>query len=927
MKENKENLEIKENLERYALIAYSFYHLCIFISSVYRGWDAWYSIIIFAALFVSWLVNLLKVRSRHFQAGADVAMIMVSEFVYAMNTEDMGTMIVSFLSVAIIAGLYGYMDILSIPLATLILITGIHFFDIFSAGYAMDEILPDIFLLASVLLAMFVIMFWVARWNDTYRQLMKVISELRQAEQSKDDFLANVSHEIRTPINTISGMSEILLQEENPVKLKEDIQMIRLAGRNLMRVVSDILDFSELQSGELEIVEEAYDVTSCVNDLVNMCNAIKQDKKLELVVDLDCGVPRSLLGDEKKIRRVVLNLVSNAIKFTNEGGVGVSIGFRREYYGINLVITVSDSGIGMEQKSVEKLFTTYNQVDSSRRRQNGGVGIGLAIAQMIVHNMGGVINVKSRLSKGTIVKVTIPQKILEEGSIAQFHYPDSVRLICYLDMEQIEKRGVRDTYTDMIRHMIAQLGVYGRISRNLMELKRRVEQEKFSHVFVGVNEYEQDHGYFDELADRMHVVVIIDRGDEKRLKSAELFRLYKPFYILPVISILNSTTDVARTKVPGRKKNFVAPEARVLVVDDNLMNIRVIEGLLARYQIQVTSALSGKDGIERIKDRCYDFVFMDHMMPEMDGVETLHRIRKLGGKYCETVPVVALTANAIAGARKMLLAEGFSDFLEKPVESSVLERMLLRILPKEKIIMVDEAQEELPEEMAQAPHAADMPETPETPQPGQQPGTMCVGDLDTSQGMLYCGGEENYIAILREYAVKGEENWKPVEELYSRQDWKNYVIAVHAVKSTMLTIGAKKLSEMAKALELEGKKDNTEYIHAHHEEMMTEYKRVIGEITAFFHVPDDAAEKTEGVDLPELPEEEFEAFAIAFEDAMYELDGEKMLEILCSLEKHTYHGTPLEQQLVPIRHKVEMTDLMSAVEALLQMKDRLKNKR
>ncbi len=906
MKKNVESQEIKESLERFTLIMYSLYHVRILVASIYKGWEAWCSAVVLAAFAAGWIVSLFRRENKHFQAGFGVTMIMISELIFAMHAESLELVFVSFLCIVIVTGLYGYTDILSIPLLTFVIMVLYHIFVLGSfADYRAVDILSSALSIISMLLAIWVIIYWARRGNETYRKLLRVIRELQTAERSKDDFLANVSHEIRTPINTISGMSEILLQEEEPVRLKEDIQMIQLAGRNLMRVVSDILDFSELQAGELEIVEEAYDVTSCVNDLVNMCNAIKADKNLELIVDLDCGIPRSLLGDEKKIRRVIMNLVSNAIKFTNEGGVSISIAFRREYYGINLIVTVSDTGIGMEQKSLEKLFTTYNQVDTSRRRQNGGVGLGLAISQVIVHNMGGVIKVKSRIKKGTVIKVTIPQKILDEQPIAKFDYPDSVRMVCYMDMEQFETRNVRDTYMEMSRHMIAQLGVYGRVSRNLPELKRRMEQEGFSHVFIGLHEYEQDPEYFTMLAGRTHVIVALDRGQEKKLKSGELLCMYTPFYILPIISVLNATTDTGKADITGGKRNFVAPKVHVLVVDDNLMNIRVIESLLAKYQIRVTSALSGEDGLEKIKERCYDFVFMDHMMPEMDGVETLHRIREIGGKYCETVPIVALTANAIAGVRKMLIAEGFSDFLEKPVECSALERLLLRILPEEKIETVKEAQ-------------ADTAEKTEK---------LSIGDLDVAQGMVYCGGKEKYIGILKEFAAKGEENFKPLEALFERQDWRNYVISVHAVKSSMLTIGAKALSEMAKALESEGKKENISYILAHHEEMIKEYRRVIEVITASPFVAGEERKETKPFDLPELTEEEFESYAIAFEDAMYGLDGSKMLEIIDSLEKYMYHGTVLKLQLVPIRHKVEMSDLMSAVEALLQLRDRLKNKR
>jgi HPt (histidine-containing phosphotransfer) domain-containing protein len=310
------------------------------------------------------------------------------------------------------------------------------------------------------------------------------------------------------------------------------------------------------------------------------------------------------------------------------------------------------------------------------------------------------------------------------------------------------------------------------------------------------------------------------------------------------------------------------------------------------------------------------------MMPEMDGVETFHRIRQMGGKYCETVPIVALTANAVAGARKMMLSEGFTDFMEKPVECSVLERMLRRLLPQDKVIYVDE-------------DAPVQQEVSQEPEPEEEKG-FAVGDLDVEQGMVYCGGQDLYIDILKEYAAKGSGNWEPVEELFEAGDWKNYVISVHAVKSSMLAIGAKPLSDLAKALELEGKAEHIDYIREHHAEMIMEYKRVIGEICAYFSMEQGSTEikeqedgKTEGTEaemkeLPALAEEEFDAAVIELEDAMYDLDGNQMLKVLDRLGAYSYYGTPMKEALAPVRHKVEMSDFMSAVEAVLRLKDRIK---
>jgi HPt (histidine-containing phosphotransfer) domain-containing protein len=307
---------------------------------------------------------------------------------------------------------------------------------------------------------------------------------------------------------------------------------------------------------------------------------------------------------------------------------------------------------------------------------------------------------------------------------------------------------------------------------------------------------------------------------------------------------------------------------------------------------------------------------MDHMMPEMDGIETFHRIREKGGSYYTSVPIVALTANAIAGAREMFLEEGFNDFVEKPVDISVLERVLQRNLPDGKLDMV-EVNAALPEDTAEEPR-----EQAIEVRPGS---SFIISDLDVESGQTYCGGREAYLEILKEYARKGEENWTPIEELYEKQDWKNYTISVHAVKSSMLAIGAKHLSELAKKLEAAGKADNISYIRENHAAMIEEFRRVIGEITksGFVDAGDVTVEETG--DLPVLTDEEFEQKAIEFEDAMYEFDGMKMSSIAKELSGCVYHGTALKEPLAGVFHKIEMSDYMAAVEVVLKLKDKLKN--
>ena len=897
---NKRNHE-ERGCERFVLLLFSVYDIGMIFSSVRMQWEAWMTFSLVIILVLAWFVFLGKYRDYKFRAAFITILIQISINLYAIFEEDLSKTLFILIALAVLTCLYGITDIIKISLISTTLLFFYRGVIMQSMGvmrfeYALEMLLQ----MGQVLVIELLLWFWVKKREQSSHQIMETIDVLKEAERSKDDFLANISHEIRTPINTICGMSEMVLREENVQNIHEKVFDIQTAGRNLMSVVSDILDFSELQSGKVEIVEEAYNITSTINDVINMTMARKNEKNIELIVDCDSHMPCGLLGDEKKLRRVIMNLVNNAIKFTEEGCVSIIIEHRKEDYGINLSVTVKDTGIGMNEEDVENIFSSFNQVDTKRNRQNGGIGLGLAISKAIVLKMGGIITAKSKLGKGSVVKFVVPQKVLEEQPIINIQHKKKLNLAIYIDMEQFKMRVIRDEYSNTIRHMLEQQQVKNHICRNLAELKRREAFEHFSHIFISLVEYLEDSDYFDEVAERTNVIVIIDTYQEKYISNPKLLRIYKPFYILPIASMLNGRTEEASRKYAYQTEKFAAPEAHVLVVDDNAMNIRVIEGLLANYQMKVSTAYSGQEALEKIETMEYDFVFMDHMMPEMDGVETLHRIRNKVGSYYQKVPIIALTANAVAGTREMFLAEGFSDFVEKPLELSVLERVIKRNLPEKKLVFTKkQSKKEEKEEFK-------------------------IGDLDVEKGIRYCGGKEKYLKILGLHSCSAKDTREKIERYYEQQNWKDYTIAVHAIKSSMLSIGAVPLSELAKQLEAAGKEENITYICAHHKEMIAEYNRVTRMLQENTTVNPKKEEATVKQSLPVLEDDLFEAQVTELEEAMYALDGQKMLAILSELQKYQYCGTSLEQALAPIRRKVEMSDYMSAVDAIVRVKKELK---
>ncbi len=895
----------QQRTEKLLLGLFTLYDAGILLLVMLQRWESWIAFVLASCLAFSWILHIGKYRSYRFRAGMNTLAMQICLVIYMTRVDELASVMGIFAASVAFVGLYGMLDLLWIPFASSVLLILHHVF----FARRMHVITPVGWVrlalqIANIFVLQYFIYMWVKRREETNRAFIETIDVLEKAEQSKDDFLANVNHEIRTPINTICGMSEMILQETDTKKIREGVRSIQSTGKNLMSVVSNILDFSELQAGKVELEEENYNITSTINDVINMALAKKNEKKIELIVNCDADIPCALCGDEKKIRRVMMNILDNAIKFTKAGCVSLSITSRRESYGVNLAITIKDTGIGMTEESIEKLFTSFSQVDTKRNREEGGVGLGLAISQALVQSMGGVITIKSRYGKGTTVRVVIPQKVFDERPIVCIRDREQLNVAVYIDMEQFHMREIRDEYMENIRNIIEQLQTKCQVCRSLAELKRRELRDKFTHIFISGVEYQEASAYFDELAERIKVIIVIDREEEKNIQNPKISRIYKPFYILPIASAANGDAYPVNS--------FVAPAAHVLAVDDNEMNLQVLEALLERYQIKVTRAISGREALEKIEAMNYDLVFMDHMMPEMDGVETLHRIRNKSGTYYHNVPVVALTANAIAGVREKFLAEGFTDFLEKPIEVSVLTRVLRRNLPQEKLCPAGDWSTSESEEPAKV--------TEEELQ------------LDIQAGLLYCGGEAGYRKILTSYSQTGDANREKLEELFANEDWKNYTIMVHGIKSAMLSIGATHLSGLAKDLEAAGKRQDIFYIKEHHAKMIEEYRCMIEKLKSSFgneEMPEKEPEEQEKPEntqqLPVLTDSAFEQCIENFEKAVYDLDGAQLLTVLEELEQYQYEGVALKEALFVTRRKVEMTDYMSALDVLQKLRGRLQN--
>lgn len=529
-------------------------------------------------------------------------------------------------------------------------------------------------------------------------QQKELLEKAEAANRAKSEFLANMSHEIRTPMNAIMGMCELVLNEPLEEDVRENCNNIYLSGKNLLGIINDLLDFSKIEAGKMDLITDGYQLSSMINDVINMAMARKGNKAIEFMVDCAPDIPNMLYGDEMRVRQVIINLLTNAIKFTKTGGVILKIYARKESYGINLIFKVRDSGIGIKEENLAKIFKSFDQVDTKKNRAIEGTGLGLSISKRLVKKMGGFMHVESVYGEGTEFTVVIPQKtinedfvthsqrVMNEVPIARIKNRENIRILCYINFQKFGTAFVKENYRAIIEHMGDSLQVDYCICETIQEVERELKKQNYTHLFTAREEYVQSKAYFDALGEQMEVSVVQDRQDSVEL-GEKLHKIYKPLYLLSIVNLINGEkvrNDISQRKF--REGRFIAPDAKVLVVDDNAMNLKVAMGLMRPYKVQVYTADSGYQAIEMMKKKKYDIVYMDHMMPEMDGVETVRQIRKMEDSYFKEVPIIALTANAVQGAREMFLSEGFQDFVTKPIEIAALERSLHRCLPKELIL-------------------------------------------------------------------------------------------------------------------------------------------------------------------------------------------------------------------------------------------------
>ncbi|MCL2497427.1 MAG: ATP-binding protein, partial [Symbiobacteriaceae bacterium] len=639
--------------------------------------------------------------------------------------------------------------------------------------------------------------------TDDVSETIRLNKALERANKAKSEFLANMSHEIRTPMNAIIGMAELSLREDIPLTVREYIFSIKQAGTNLLDIINDILDFSKIESGNVEIIENEYMLSSLINDVVHVIKSKTHESCLRFVINIDNNIPSVLLGDIKRIRQIIMNLLSNAVKYTDKGYVSLSVyGKKIDDDSIMLRIDVADSGRGIAQPDLETLFDKFTRFDMTRNNNVEGTGLGLAITKNLVDNMGGEIGVHSVYGEGSVFTVRLPQKIVNNTKLAIVEKPDDKNILVF------ERREI---CINSIIQTMEGLGVRYKLVTTAAEFYEELISNKYSHVFVASVLYERAKKEFGELPTKSKIILIVEFGEAVKERNINI--LTTPIFAIPVANFLNGTSDLSTMGVISMAaERYIAPEVSILSVDDIKTNLSVLEGLLKLYQVRVVSCHNGMEALEAVKAASYDLIFMDHMMPGMDGIEATRRIHTLGNDYPHIgkTPIIALSANSILGAKEMFLQNGFDDYLPKPIDPGELHSMLRKWIPGEKWIVTGEFDESK----------------------GQEPeNSVDIKGINLSKGIAMTGGTlENYMRILAIFYNDGLAKAKEIQACLLAEDIHLYTIYVHALKSAAANIGAESLSEMARMLEDAGREGNLPLVLNESHRLLADLEELLGNI-------------------------------------------------------------------------------------------------
>jgi signal transduction histidine kinase/CheY-like chemotaxis protein/HPt (histidine-containing phosphotransfer) domain-containing protein len=605
-----------------------------------------------------------------------------------------------------------------------------------------------------------------------------------EENKSKSSFLARMSHEIRTPMNSILGMAELIMRKEISMEIREYISIISQAGHTLLTIINDILDFSKITSGKFRIESRSYRLSSLINDIVNIIRMRIMEKSVDFVVNVDSNIPAQLFGDDVRVRQILINLLNNAVKYTSKGYIlldirkGVMINNR-----LSLIMSITDTGIGIKEENLKYLFSDFTRLEVSGNQGVEGTGLGLAITDMLCRAMDGTVTVTSEYGRGSTFTATIVQFFKDDKKLARINRSEGKRVLLFEERPHYQ-RSLVQTFTN--------LGVASACSPSLKEFTAELTKNNFDYAFVSSLHAMDCIHILGKHDSPIQLVIMTELGDVSIFRAVSSIMM--PAYSVSIANVLNGTPDEEYIQYLQPRFDFTAPAASVLIVDDISSNLRVAKELMAPYRMDVQTCQSGVEAVSMVRQRRFDIIFMDHMMPGMDGLEAAAAIRvwekenapeqpkETPGKFPQETPIVALTANAISGQQEMFLQKGLNDFIAKPIEVKQLNAVLERWIPEEKKIRTPAAETGNTGETAvELPH---------------------IPGIDTCMGLRNVNGSVNvYLDILAEFCQNMEDIQVRMGNARETGDAGLFADSLHALKGAARGVGALDLGNFAEETE------------------------------------------------------------------------------------------------------------------------------